>query len=148
MGSKTPIRRGTRNDITAIFQLLTVMHAENGEGPLSFGKTTGEIGTLLDSGIVLVAVIDDQIVGSIGLYEAPLWYSDAKRLSDLWTFVHPDHRKSRIATSLIAAAKEAAAKRGLTLNLGITTPIRIKDKMRFYEHVGFRLIGALYAEGR
>lgn len=143
------VRLGTPNDVDEICRLLAdFMFAENGEGPLNYAKGKKQVSALLENGVVFVAVCNGEIVGSIGLYEDSPWYSDARGLRDLWTFVHPDKRGARIATKLITAAKEVAVKQGLRLYLGILTPVKLEEKMKFYERLGLHLAGALYTGGK
>ena len=143
-GPALVLRLGDEHDAGALLALLRVMHAENGEAPINVDKVTAHIGHVLEQGVVIIAERDDEIVGSIGLMKDSYWYSDATRLGDYWTFVHPDHRASRIAKRMIKQAKMEAQYRGLPLYLGIVSPVELETKMKFYARLGLRQIGAFY----
>ena len=109
-------------DIDGICELLHVMHAENGIGGLNPVKTLQAVADVIDAGVVLIALDGERIVGSVGLQHGTWWYSDDLYVGDLWTFVHPEYRRSKIAPRLVKRAREYARGLGLPLLMAVLTP--------------------------
>ena len=109
-------------DLYGICELLHVMHAENGIGGLNPQKTEQAVANVIDAGVVLIALDGERIVASVGLEHQPWWYSDDLYIGDLWTFVHPEYRRSKIAPRLVRRAREYARELGLPLVMAVLTP--------------------------
>jgi GNAT superfamily N-acetyltransferase len=71
-----------------------------------------------------------EIKASIYLACETMWYSSAPVLCDRWVYVHPDHRKGNLASTLYDFAKRAARASNLPLNVGILTQGREAAKAR------------------
>ena len=61
------------------------------------------------------------MVASSGLVPGQWWYSDQTYLGDLWTYVHPDVRRGRVADELIELNKAVADRFRATLCLAVST---------------------------
>jgi GNAT superfamily N-acetyltransferase len=85
----------------------------------------------------LIGVIYDgenkEVEAVIGLRLDKFWFSDQWFLCDVFTFVHPEHRRSTRAKCLLAFAKNCAKKMNIPLLMGIMSNIRTEAKARLYE---------------
>ncbi|QCG94968.1 GNAT family N-acetyltransferase [Azospirillum sp. TSA2s] len=138
------IRDATDVDLPALIGLLRVMHAEVGIGRLDEPKAVGMISHVLTSGAVFVAELDGAIVGSVGLTADSWWYSQDRFLTDVWTFVHPDARKTRAAALLIGEARAMAKRLGAPLVLGLFNRVEIDRKAQFYQRLGLEPVGVWF----
>jgi hypothetical protein len=86
-----------------------------------------------------------QILGSVYLSLATLWYSRQPVLIEHWLFVARESRRSNVAASLIDFGKKSADAAKVTLVVGHMSSGREAAKGRFYRrHVGPQ-IGGYYA---
>ena len=129
------IRVATPDDFDDIVALIGLMHVENGRAPLSASKVErlAARGTNRDKAIVGVIGAPGAIEASIGLFIESFWYSDAPLLGDLWNFVHPDHRRSTHAKTLIDWAKSMSDAMDIPLGMGVMSISRIPQKVALYE---------------
>lgn len=135
-------------DVDGLCDLLAVMHAENGIGRLNISKTRRVVEGVVQYGVALIALYDDErIVASIGLEHQPWWYSDDFYVGDRWTFVHPDYRRSKIATRLLRQARNYAKALGLPLLMGPLTPNQPERVDKLYAR-HFQPIGRIFMEAR
>ena len=139
------VRLAKQGDEGPIHHLLMEMHAENGMFSLHPALLRQAIANTMVGGMCFVATVEKRLVGSIGLYRTHAWYSLDDYVTDRWTYVHPDYRKSGIAKALVEAAKKASH---WPLYLGLQTPVRFEAKERFFKSLGFEKVGVLFKEGR
>jgi hypothetical protein len=114
------IAKATPADIDDILPLIELRHRE-------MSRTAGRFDMLLarakliemthPMGVGIVGIIrdGDPVVASVGLTVARFWDTSDHHLEDLWTFVHPEHRKSSHLKDLIAFAKGVSNQMGLRL---------------------------------
>ena len=142
------LRLATVEDISELYMMLQVMHSEtiNGTSPIDSEKLTSAINNALHRGVVVVAEIDNKIVGSIGGMETSDWWSSEKYLADLFFFVYKEHRKSTIAVKLIKSFMEIGKKANMKMKLGHVYSGDGDRKDKFYERLGFVKAGSLYTE--
>lgn len=128
------VRIVTAGDENAVYDLLMLLYAENAMASLSETKVREMIRRATEKRGGLIGVIDgkDGIEASVGLILSTWWYSDAAHLEEMWTFVHPDHRKSNHARDLIEFSKWAAETMGIPLLMGILTTHKADAKVRLY----------------
>jgi predicted N-acetyltransferase YhbS len=126
------IRLATADDLPAVFGLLRLMAEETALQRVSFAKVVAQIESCLERGVILLACEEDQVVGSVGLLVAQHWYTDDWHLGEQWTFVHPDHRRSRHARNLLAAAVETGKEIGLPLVMGVFTTKQTEGKCKLF----------------
>lgn len=142
---QTNIRFATADDASAIYELLLAMHEENGLYSLSCDKVKGKIRDVIDHGVAIVATEDEKIVGSVGLIPCQLWYTNDWNLSDVWVFVHPDHRRSLHAKNLLLAIKQTAARLKIPIMTGVVSRKQTEGKVRlfsrYFEPIGQFFIG-------
>jgi|TARA_R100000544_G_C2207197_1_gene49954 GNAT superfamily N-acetyltransferase len=142
------LRLATVEDISELYMMLQVMHSEtiDGTSPIDSEKLTSAINNALHRGVVVVAEIDNKIVGSIGGMETSDWWSSEKYLADLFFFVYKEHRKSTIAVKLIKSFMEIGKKANMKMKLGHVYSGDGDRKDKFYERLGFVKAGSLYTE--
>lgn len=97
--------------------------------------------------MALVAEKDGKLIGSIGLAKDCFWWCDVEYLGDVWYFVHPQYRASRVGLNLLNAAKRSAEKAMLPLIMGVVHGGDIQRKDKFFERNGFTRLGGTYARG-
>jgi len=142
------LRLATVEDISELYMMLQVMHSEtiDGTSPIDSEKLTSAINNALHRGVVVVAEIDNKIVGSIGGIETSDWWSSEKYLADLFFFVYKENRKSTIAVKLIKSFMEIGKKANMKMKLGHVYSGDGDRKDKFYERLGFVKAGSLYTE--
>lgn len=104
------VRLGGAADADAIFGLLRKQHEENGVFDFAEGIVRNTIHTLIHNRLAgVVGVIDgpDGVVATVGLSMTQgAWYTSDRTLFELWSFVHPDHRRSSHVRSLLNFSKQ------------------------------------------
>ena len=109
-------------------------------------KMINKINELLHKGIILVAIQDNKIVGSIAGMPVTDWWSDESYLSDAWFYVLPESRKSDIAKKLITSFIKIAKEVKIKIRLGHVFSGDVSRKDLFYEKLGFVKAGSVYME--
>ena len=142
------LRLATVEELSELYMMLQVMHSEtiDGTSPIDSEKLTSAINNALHRGVVVVAEIDNKIVGSIGGMETSDWWSSEKYLADLFFFVYKEHRKSTIAVKVIKSFMEIGKKANMKMKLGHVYSGDGDRKDKFYERLGFVKAGSLYTE--
>jgi ribosomal protein S18 acetylase RimI-like enzyme len=111
---------GERSDLRALFE-----EAED---------SPAQLDSYLDAGQVLVARIDDRVVGHLQLVQT----SDPERSEIKNMAVERSHRGRGIGRALIDAAVEAASAQGQA-TLSVATAAADIGNLRFYQRAGMRL---------
>jgi ribosomal protein S18 acetylase RimI-like enzyme len=88
----------------------------------------------LDAGELLVAIVQEEVVGHLQLVEAAT--GDAGEIKNM--AVERDHRRRGIGTTLVEAAVERMRAQGRSTLLVATAAADV-DNLRFYQHAGFRV---------
>ncbi len=142
------IRRANVLDTSALIFMLNQMHKETEvEVPkINTHKLINKINDLLHRGLVLVAVKDNKIVGSIAGMEVTDWWSDEKYISDTWFYVYPNERKSNFAKNLCIDFIKIAKEAKLKVRLGHIFSGDLERKDNFYSKLGLVKIGSTYME--
>ena len=142
------IRRANVLDISAIIFMLNEMHKETKvEVPkINTHKLINKINELLHKGLVLVAIEDNKIVGSIAGMSVNDWWSDEMFISDAWFYVFPNERKSTIAKNLCIDFIKIAKEAKLKVRLGHVFSGDLERKDKFYERLGLVKVGSTYME--
>ena len=86
------IRKATVLDISSIIYMLDTMHKETeiNVSTINSFKLVNKVNEILHTGIVLVAIENNKLLGSIGGTISTDWWSEEKHLSDLWFYVYKD----------------------------------------------------------
>ena len=142
------IRRATEKDIKSIFEMLVIMHkqTEIKLSPINAEKLFNTINVTLEKGIVLVAEVKNKIVGSIAGVISSDWWSEQECLRDLWFYVSPENRKSRVAIKLVKSFIKIGNSAKLKIKLGHVFSGDIERKDKFFQHLGLTKAGSLYVE--
>ena len=97
------IRRATILDFSYVCALLIKMHneADFELSNIDPEKFSNSVLKMINTGIVLVALEEGKMIGSIGGLKSSEWWSNEPVLGDLWFYVEPESRKTRAAMNLV-----------------------------------------------
>jgi hypothetical protein len=130
------VRVAEGEDFPHVMELTRLAHEEIGVHSYSenkvlnvvllhFEKCGGLIGVIGEKGMPLKGYI-------LMAIDSP-WYSDDHILTEMNTFVRPEHRKSTYAKQLLAFSKHASNALNLCLSIGILSNERTAAKVRLYQ---------------
>lgn len=143
MNSPSIVRKATPEDRRGIWELFDMVHEENA----ILNQSKPKVDWLLDRilhperipewdngtrGFIGVIGPPERLEGLILLCLGSLWYSDDIILEEYVNFVHPDHRNSNHAKTLVGYARHLADKTGIPLLIGIVSNHRTAAKVRLY----------------
>jgi len=140
-------RRAVPGDKHEIYDLLCKMHMEVGMQSMSPLKVVRCINNVVENGWCLVVTVDGRIVGSMGAEAGTAWYSDESFMSERWTYVSPEHRKSSIAARLLKEMNKDCEELGVMLVAGVFSPIEPERKMKLFSRF-LKPVGGIYIGGR
>lgn len=141
------IHRASLLDISTVLSLLSSMHEEAELENVNWAKVTHIITDCISSGLVILAVTDDdEVVGSIGGAVSQEWYSDTPVLGDYWFYVTPEHRATPAAFKLVKTWKDIAKERDITIKMGHVLGSDIDRKDKMFERLGFEKLGSIYGK--
>lgn len=138
------VRRATPADREGVWKLFKLLHQENGVFTLSERKLNWLLDRILNPdaiadddqglrGFMGVIGPPDALEGFILLVISQNWYSDDFHLEELANFVHPDHRKSNHAKTLLSYSRHLADHTAIPLLIGIISNERTAAKVRLYK---------------
>jgi len=143
MNHPSIVRRAGPDDRKGIWSLFDMVHEENA----ILSQSKPKINWLLDRilhperipewdngtrGFIGVIGPPQALEGLILLCLGSLWYSDDIILEEYVNFVHPDHRNSNHAKTLVSYARHLADQTGIPLLIGIVSNHRTEAKVRLY----------------
>ena len=138
------VRRATPQDEEEMMALCRMLHLENGLFEMDEERVRG----ILQRGIVpngggIVGVIGEpgKIEAIISIIISQMWYSSAWVLEELFSYVHPDHRKTNNAKHLISFAKKCSDEIGIPLLIGVISNDRTEAKVRTLQAATLRARG-------
>jgi GNAT superfamily N-acetyltransferase len=142
------VRKATVLDISSLIFMLNTMHKETKLNVpiINSFKLTNKVNEIIHNGIVLVAVNENKLLGSIGGTISTDWWGTEKFLSDLWFYVYPEERKSNIAKNLISDFIKIGKEAKLKIRLGHIFSGDLDRKDKFYERLGLVKAGSVYVE--
>jgi hypothetical protein len=76
-------------------------------------KSLEEMIRLAKDEVIIMAIVDGHLVGTMGLMRATWWYGAGKFLTDRWHFALPDPRFAAASKAIMDEAKNFAALSGL-----------------------------------
>lgn len=149
MTTDIPVRLATPGDEPEIMEMCRMLHSENGAFPmdddlvrsqlqLAFAKKGGMLGVIGEPG---------HLQGMIYLLIAHFWYSREWHLEELFSWVHPNHRRSNNAKNLIGFAKHCADELKIPLVIGIISNTRTEAKVELYKRQLKKPAGAFFIYG-
>jgi hypothetical protein len=138
------IRSASIFDLSHICALLVRMHKESAFelSEIDPEKFSNAILRAVNSGVVLVAIEDGRIIGSIGGLQSSEWWSKEPLLGDIWFYVEPESRKTQAAINLVKKFIESG--NGMKIKLGHVYGGDIERKDNFYERLGLKKSGSSY----
>lgn len=95
---------------------------------------------------MILAVIDDKIVGMYGLEIDRYWWMKEYHISDYLWYVSPEHRDKNLGRGLISQAEGWAKERGLPFRPMVINQDRLAAKDRVFRMAGFSRVGSVYAK--
>ena len=142
------IRKATVLDISSIIYMLDTMHKETeiNVSTINSFKLVNKVNEILHTGIVLVAIENNKLLGSIGGTISTDWWSEEKHLSDLWFYVYKEARKSNIEKNLIVDFLKIGKEAKMKIRLGHIFSGDVDRKDKFYERLGLVKAGSTYVE--
>jgi len=140
------VRPATVADLDGLVVLLFMMGREMSLFQVNEAKSIAFIQSVLSTGFVLVAELNGEIVGSIGLTLTSFWYSDDTALVDTWFYIKPNARRSSVALRLLRGAKQHSKELGLILIVGVFNLQETARKNKLYERL-FTPIGEFFVTG-
>lgn len=97
---------------------------------------------VIRKGGCVVAEVDSQLVGSIGLEIGGFpWATKYRYLNSCWFYVAPERRKGSVATRLVTAAKDIAIANNMALRIDNVFGIEPELQDRYREMLGFQYVG-------
>jgi|TARA_R110002020_G_scaffold102221_2_gene240240 N-acetylglutamate synthase-like GNAT family acetyltransferase len=138
------IRRASIFDFSHICALLANMHEEAEiELPvIDSEKFSGTVLKTINEGIVLIAVEEGHMIGSIGGVQSSEWWSKEPLLGDVWFYVEPQSRATQAAINLV---KEfISSGKGMKIKLGHIYSGDLDRKDNFFERLGLKKVGTSY----
>lgn len=148
------VRLAKSSDELEIIANLKLMHAEGGWSPLDVDRARVMFARAWDrkGGILAVIGAPGHIRAMLYLLITNAWYTSENHLEELFCWVHPEHRNSDYAKTLINYAKKCSddisAQAGIKVPLimGVFTNRRLAGKVRLYRRVfGMPPAGAVFA---
>lgn len=139
------VRLARPQDEDAIFELLIVMHEENGLFEMDEDAVRNMLRHVVDNQNGVIGVIGGKsgIEAAICLTIDKLWYAKTWCLNDVFNFVAPQYRRSTRAKSLINFAKKYSDEIGIPLFMGIVSNVRTEAKIKLLERQ-MRKAGAFF----
>ena len=94
--------------------------------------------------VCLIAHKDDHVIGMIGGYIVPFFFSEDRVAIDLFLYVDKEHRGGTAAPRLVKAFEQWAKKTGaIRVVLGATTGVDTERTLAMYRKFDYEDIGAL-----
>lgn len=122
-------------DFVEVKELCLLLEKENGSASLFEPALDDLLGRALTHQNAIIAVVktpEGKTVGCACLALDQWDYSLSWHYSEMWVFVHPEHRKSGYALDLINFCKWWAEQTGIPVTVGIMSKVRVKAKLRLY----------------
>lgn len=145
------IRAATLDDMPRLIELAKTMHGESRLAVLSLNadKVLAVLMYAMQSGLLLVAERDGQVIGGFAGIVEPHWFSDDLFATDLGLFVEPGKRGGFAAAALVSAFLNWAEQRGAKMtDILINTGVRVEDTAKLFAHLGGTQAGLIYTWGK
>lgn len=145
------VRPALVTELRDVLALLVEFHGELPPIPLSMPKLLRTVVTVMQEGVILVALRDGEIVGTMGIAPQQWWFSEAWYLSDCWMFVKKGARRSTAAADILKGARDFSDKTGLPIVPAVASLHRTDRKnalyRRYFTPIGERFIHGLDVPG-
>lgn len=138
--TKVLYRPATEADISGIKALTDIMLAHTGLGVATVPKIRALVTN--PKTLVLLALIDDQIVGYTCAVLHENIFNEVLRATDIGVFVLPEYRRLDVAKNLIERLEDwARTNKVQQLWLGQTTGDNVEAVAEYYRRLGFKVRG-------
>lgn len=146
MTSASLVRAAVPQDEESLMDLCRLLHAENAAFSANYTKVRAMLHRAFAKQGATIGVIGPvgQVEAAIILLISSYWYTDDIHFEELFNFVHPEHRKSHHAKSLLYFAKKCSDEIGPPLNIGVMTGKQTAPKLNLYRKVFGYPIGAFF----
>jgi hypothetical protein len=140
------VRFATRDDADEIVSLCMAMHEETSHLVMSGRKVREVLEEAFKQSGTVIGVIGDpgKIEGCTCLRITQLWYSEDWIISEFFSYVRPEFRKSPNAVSLVEFAKDCANRMKLKLFISISSSVQTQAKIRLFERRVGEPLGTLF----
>lgn len=140
------VRFATRDDADEIMAICCEMALENGQMTMSERKVRGLLEEAFSQKGGIIGVIGNQnlIQGCICMRIGQLWYSEDWMLSEYFSYVRPQYRRSTNLLDLVEFAKDCAHRMQLKLFISMVSTTRTEAKVRLFERRLSKPAGALF----
>lgn len=140
------VRFGRPDEIDKLYDFLLLLHEENGMFSVDEKKARATLGDLLTPPRGFVGIIDGdngQPEAAVALYVTTWWYTNEPHITEFFTFVKKEARRSTHARRLIDFAKWVADGLEMPLHIGIISTHRSEAKQKLYRRM-LPQVGAYY----
>lgn len=146
MTSPSLVREAVPQDEQSLMALCRLLHAENAAFTANYDKVRGMLHRAFAKQGATIGVIGPlgEVEAAIILLISSYWYTDDIHFEELFNFVHPAHRKSHHAKSLLYFSKKCSDEIGPPLNIGVMTGKQTAPKLNLYRKVFGWPIGAFF----
>lgn len=140
-GQATPMSRPKNvriadvSDYALVMDFCAMLNIENASAKLDVSRLQEVVSLGLQHKNGVIAIVMDDNGAPVGCVCLALdqWdYSLSWHYTEMWVFIHPNHRKSHYAQDVLNFCKWWAEQSGLPVTVGIMSRDRTKAKMRFY----------------
>lgn len=100
-------------EVVAIHRFLLVVAAPHLWGSIAVEKSLAEIIRVAKHEAAIMAIVDGNLVGTMGIIKAVWWYGDDEFLTDRWNFVLPQFHHTEVEVALKREAMNLANQAGL-----------------------------------
>lgn len=145
------IRKATHNDVERIVEMVGHFMAER-VGDTRYGdvlkfkpKVVAKLADLvIDKGIILLAVVDDQVVGMLAGVPLEEMIANTPMLDEMVWWVEPAHRKGTVGPRLLKRLEEWSRQKGLRL-VKMVAPAG-SGVGAFYKKLGYEEVETSYVK--
>ena len=144
----------TERDFKAVLRLLIdhfvkehQMGSLSANNKFSLEKVVSEIAIAIGCKTWIVEDLTGGIIGSLGLKLTQPWYSTQSYYGDLWFYVLPEWRNSRVGQALIKEVKQFASGIDSPVLLGIYNMDDTERKLKLLQKSGLKLVGGTFLVG-
>lgn len=129
-----------------VMALCRDLHQENGMFTMNEKKVRAMLARAFnrDGGILGAIGAPGHIEALVFLMVSSFWYSDEPHLEEIFTYVAPQHRKSRAAIELLQFAKWCVDESGMPLVIGVLSNERTEGKVRLYQRQFSKPVGNFF----
>ena len=141
------IRKATDADIPAVIEMGRAFHQESDylrEMSFNEAKARALIPVVIKTGLGIVAVDDEKVIGMMGGILETHIFSDELMSGEYLIYVRPEYRGTEAAARLVCVYINWALEHGVkpqNIGVGVNAGIRTEETVQFYRNLGFRVSG-------